>query len=101
VSIGVLTDSLVALANSICYLGVWNQLVLPWKVTVIVVIAAAAFLLATVALCRPPPWDAVLLGIGAVGSVVAWLTLVAMFMQAQGRYLLLGIASWALLLAWG
>lgn len=80
----------------------WNEpeLHLPFGVDVALGVAAVAAIVAAVwgrLRCRPV-WMLLAVGAGAWG---AWAALARTTTQAQGRYLLIGVAAWAMLLVLG
>ena len=96
------------LVNSVWYQGGANQLMLPWDV------ASGVSLLAVLCLARGAwvVWrrgrtapssrlELPVLELAAAGAVAAWVLLSFQITQAPGRYLLVSISAWAILLVAG
>jgi hypothetical protein len=97
-SLSVLDSSFDTLAHSSWYHGGWNQLELPHALDWIVWAAAA---ISITAAFLSPLRGRLLLATCVLGSLVAWLLLIRVTTQAEGRYLLVAIVAWATLLVAG
>ena len=86
------------LVHSVWWDGGWNQLHLPGVVDWVFTIAGLVCVVAALAY-RVPGWF--MLGAYALGSGIAWLLLVRATTQGEGRYLLIALVAWAILLVSG
>lgn len=86
------------LVHSIWWDGGWNQLHLPGTVDWALSFVAVACVVAALA-WRTSGWP--LLLAYSLGSGIAWLLLVRATTQGEGRYLLISVVPWALLLVGG
>lgn len=84
--------------HSTWYDGGWNQLQLPHTLDTVTWVAAVISLIA--ALVSRLPARSLILAT-AVGAVAAWLAILRDTAGAEGRYLLVGIVAWAVLLVRG
>jgi hypothetical protein len=104
----VLNFSFHQLLNSVWFDGGANQLTLPWSLDI------GVSLLALVCLAGGAwvvwrhwggrglsPLGVSALGLAAAGSIVSWVLIIRETTQAEGRYLLVAITAWSLLLVAG
>lgn len=98
------------LVNSVWYDGWGNQIILPWSLNVGVSLLGLVFL-ARGAWIVWRHWgdpgsfavspSALALALAAAGSVVSWVLIIRETTQAQGRYLLVAVTAWSILLVAG
>lgn len=97
-SLTIIRQMLPIAAHSTWYSAGWDQLLLPRPVDDVLSVLAGISVLAAL---RAQTAAHVVVGVGAVASVFAWLLIVRSTTHAQGRYLLTGITAWATLLVMG
>ena len=96
---GVLDFGVRALVHSVWYDAGWNQIQLP-NVLDLILSALAVIALAAAAV-KVRLRGGLVLVLCALGSVIAWLALLATTNQGEGRYLLVAILAWGLFLVAG
>jgi 4-amino-4-deoxy-L-arabinose transferase-like glycosyltransferase len=104
---GVLAFGGDTLLRSVWYDGGWNQLQLPLALNVVLSVLAALCLIAAALTVRRRNMQVAqqtalfLLATPIVGSVIAWLLILRETTQAEGRYLLIAVSAWAIVLCAG
>ncbi|TAK68424.1 MAG: hypothetical protein EPO13_09880 [Actinomycetota bacterium] len=97
-SVTVMQQALPVLYHSTWYRGGWNQLGLPDGLDLALWLLAAVSL---VGLLRYRLRGGLPIVLAALGSLISWTLLVRQYTQSEGRYLLVAVSAWAMLLVWG